>query len=1408
MRQGRNWIVLLIALMTAMLAAPGAIAEESTAVPFSASVTISGTVPKTADTFKLTMSALDGAPMPAEAVDGSVSRTVTGAGTVNFGEVKYLYKGVYRYQIRQEALTNNPSATSYDQRVYTVEVFNTYENTAPSVVIFSAEGEKTAEVVFINSYAEISITATKVWEDSNNQDGKRDTVTLILSGSVIQDGQRKLVQVKNPEKEISLDADDLSVTWDELPEYQNGNRITYSVSEQGTIQRNNRDVIVLNGADYTVTVTGSAAEGFTVTNTHIPETVDVSVRKIWDDNDNQDGKRPESLTVTLSNGDSVTLNAENHWQATISGLPKYSSGQVIAYTWTENLETDEYYPNGTAVNGYSTILTNTHDTEYTSATVRKIWDDADNQDGIRPESLTVTLSDGQSVTLNEENQWTATITGLEKYAGGREINYTWTEETVEGYTLTKTEKDGLITSLTNYHKPEEISLRIQKVWVDGENRQNTRPGSLTVTLSDGQTATLNEASNWEAEITGLPKYEAGQEIVYSWNEGTIPLYELISTTTENELTTLTNRLTDQTSISGTKTWIDGGRAHDNEQEIRLTLTRTSAKEGSKQETVQAVPGWNGNTYTYSGLDVYDDEGYAYSYSVSEAQVSGYDVPEQSGNRFTNRIHDPEDVTVSGTKTWIDGGRTHDNAAEIVLTLRRTANGLTTTVEATPDWEGNTYTFSGLDRYDENGYSYSYSVTETQVSGYDAPEQSGNNITNRIHDPKNVTVSGTKTWVDGGRTHDNAQEIELTLTRISAKEGSEPETVDAVPGWNGNSYTYRGLDAYDDEGYAYSYSVSEAQVSGYDAPEQSGNSFTNRIHDPEDVTLSGTKTWVDGGRTHDNAAEIILTLRRTANGITATVNTAPDWEGNTYTFSGLDRYDENGYPYTYSVTEMRVSGYDAPEQSGNHFTNRISDLKNVTVSGTKTWVDGGRTHDNAQEIELTLTRISAKEGSEPETVAAAPSWKDNTYVYSGLDAYDDEGYAYSYSVSETQVSGYDAPEQSGNSFTNRIHDPEDVTVSGTKTWIDGGRMHDNAAEITLTLRRTANGLTTTVEAAPDWEGNTYTFSGLDRYDENGYPYTYSVTEAQVNGYDAPVQNDYNFTNRIHDDMNVSVTVTKVWDDDSNRDGARPANITVQLLRNGTEHLTAEINGTGDTWTYSFTGLPRYNDDGSENVYTVTETPVDGYTTYIDNGTFTITNTHEIATTSRTVVKAWDDDNNATEARPESLAVTLMANGAPARNAAGVTIQVTLSEANGWAATVTDLPAYENGREITYRWLEAAVPRYRLTNDIRVPTAAGETTTLTNTRVPTYNLTVHYLYLDTGETAAPSVEETHDEGDVYDVVSPTLDNGYVTVRLRVQGVMPDRDMVEYVYYYRPDVIISDFETPLGLGQVFINIGDCIE
>ena len=91
---------------------------------------------------------------------------------------------------------------------------------------------------------------------------------------------------------------------------------------------------------------------------------------------------------------------------------------------------------------------------------------------------------------------------------------------------------------------------------------------------------------------------------------------------------------------------------------------------------------------------------------------------------------------------------------------------------------------------------------------------------------------------------------------------------------------------------------------------------------------------------------------------------------------------------------------------------------------------------------------------------------------------------------------------------------------------------------------------------------------------------------------------------------------------------------------------------------------------------------------------------------------------------------------------------------------------------------------------------------------YTLTVYYRYQN-GDTAAPTVVEVHKEGDAYYVESPVIPGYTASIRL-VSGTMPGRN-VEYVVIYVRNggyIIIEDFDTPLGLGQVFINTGDCLE
>ena len=104
---------------------------------------------------------------------------------------------------------------------------------------------------------------------------------------------------------------------------------------------------------------------------------------------------------------------------------------------------------------------------------------------------------------------------------------------------------------------------------------------------------------------------------------------------------------------------------------------------------------------------------------------------------------------------------------------------------------------------------------------------------------------------------------------------------------------------------------------------------------------------------------------------------------------------------------------------------------------------------------------------------------------------------------------------------------------------------------------------------------------------------------------------------------------------------------------------------------------------------------------------------------------------------------------------------------------------------------------------------------------FTLTIHYVYAANGAAAAADYTATLAPGTAYAVASPAIDGYYVTDDV-VYGTMPTRDVELTVYYVAlapavpatvpvatPDVItIDDYGTPLGLGNVSINAGECIE
>ena len=90
---------------------------------------------------------------------------------------------------------------------------------------------------------------------------------------------------------------------------------------------------------------------------------------------------------------------------------------------------------------------------------------------------------------------------------------------------------------------------------------------------------------------------------------------------------------------------------------------------------------------------------------------------------------------------------------------------------------------------------------------------------------------------------------------------------------------------------------------------------------------------------------------------------------------------------------------------------------------------------------------------------------------------------------------------------------------------------------------------------------------------------------------------------------------------------------------------------------------------------------------------------------------------------------------------------------------------------------------------------------------YTLTIYYRYWETGVAVRPKITQTHLYGEDYRVESPELE-GYKCSMPVVKGTMPARDVQVTVWYTPADIIIDDYATPLGLDDLSLNIGECIE
>ena len=244
---------------------------------------------------------------------------------------------------------------------------------------------------------------------------------------------------------------------------------------------------------------------FTITNTfEVPnETTNIEVTKIWNDNHNRAGKRPEGVTLVLTGNSKsyeVTLTKENAidgatsdgqdtsttWKRIVENLPKYDeNADIINYELSEeNLNNIFYTEENMSIDQQNKTVTNKFEVpdDKIEIEVHKKWEDNHNELGRRPEEVTLYLTGNNQeyeITLNESNKneedesiWSGAIGNLPKYdVNGNEIIYTLDERPIASEFYTKTGIDQGSRTVTN-----KFGIPTENIQVPVTKKQQMKDG--------------------------------------------------------------------------------------------------------------------------------------------------------------------------------------------------------------------------------------------------------------------------------------------------------------------------------------------------------------------------------------------------------------------------------------------------------------------------------------------------------------------------------------------------------------------------------------------------------------------------------------------------------------------------------------------------------------------------------------------------------------------------------------------------------------------------------------------------------------------------------------------------------------------------------------------------------------------
>ena len=438
-------------------------------------------------------------------------------------------------------------------------------------------------------------------------------------------------------------------------------------------------------------------------------------------------------------------------------------------------------------------------------------------------------------------------------------------------------------------------------------------------------------------------------------------------------------------------------------------------------------------------------------------------------------------------------------------------------------------FGRLPKYDEAGNEIKYTVKEALDNGKEEENgqitfgeynykvdyvytESGATITNTSTNASTVKfgIDVIKNWVGGSSTQElnfvfkNEKDgKEYTLTMTAAGQASQDRWLDSIE-----------LPKYNDDNTLAAYTVTEKNVKGYntDVDKFTGitaNSeaveFTN-TRNTKNITV--TKQWKDTPESLKKDVEVVLTENGKVSNRKDAVKTIKNDAEHKAVYTNLPETDTEGNKIEYSVKENNVeAGFEAnvtKDNDGNIIvTNTYKKLKEDTISVTlkKVWIGGvgnnatfNFINKNTKEAKTIVLSADNKDLDKKDDQNGHVTW---TYEVKGLRKYDDDANLIDYNVEEVTNKAYTL--KGANSVEVKAGDTATFTnvrverkLTLKKEWIS-----EEKAPVTVKVTAGEINFDILLRNENGWKYDKL----LPVYDVEGNPIQYTITEKEIQGYEA-------------------------------------------------------------------------------------------------------------------------------------------------------------------------------------------------------------------------------------------------------------------------------------------------------------------